>query len=70
MCKWGKNINIRLIGGKLISVDSCLAPLIKMMNKFGIKTVGCCCGHGKNRGSVMIDNDREDKLMTEILLKL
>ena len=28
-------------------VDSCIAPLVQMLNDYGIKTISCCCGHGK-----------------------
>lgn len=31
---------------KLVLIDNCIAPLIKELNKFGLKTIGCCCGHG------------------------
>ena len=34
-----------------ISVDRCLAPLIEMLNIYGIKTQACCCGHGKTAKS-------------------
>jgi len=37
-------------------IDKCLAPLVKMLNGFGIKTCSCCCGHGKTKKSwIMID---------------
>lgn len=31
---------------KYISVDKCLLPEILELWKHGIKTTGCCCGHG------------------------
>ena len=34
-----------------INVDRCLAPLIEMLNIYGIKTLACCCGHGKTAKS-------------------
>ena len=34
-----------------VSVDRCLAPLIEMLNIYGIKTLACCCGHGKSAKS-------------------
>ena len=37
-------------------IDKCLAPLVKMLNEYGIKTCDCCCGHGKLKNSwIMID---------------
>lgn len=37
-------------------VDACIAPLVQMLNDYGIETLGCCCGHGKEDGerSIMI----------------
>jgi len=38
-------------------IDKCLAPLVKMLNRYGIKTCACCCGHGRTKKSwVMIDS--------------
>ena len=34
-----------------VSVDRCLAPLVEMLNIYGIKTLACCCGHGKSARS-------------------
>jgi len=53
MCKWGVNKDITLIKAKLFSgrkrikVDACIAPLVQMLNDYGIETIACCCGHGK-----------------------
>jgi len=29
-----------------VLVDACIAPLVQMLNDFGVRTVGSCCGHG------------------------
>ena len=42
MCTKTKAIRI---GGRKIRVDSCMANLIILLNKKGIRTVGSCCGH-------------------------
>lgn len=42
-----------------MAVDACLAPLIQMLNDYGIHTVGCCCGHGKDQGSIIIEQDKK-----------
>jgi len=39
--KWGKR-----------NIDSCMVPIIKALNKGGIYTNGCCCGHGEKHGAV------------------
>ncbi len=40
-------------------IDQCLAPAIKALNAIGAKTAGCCCGHGKNPGSIKFHNGTE-----------
>lgn len=32
-------------------VDSCIAPLVQVLNDYGIQTVSSCCGHGKTSHS-------------------
>ena len=34
---------------KLVLVDKCLIPEITYLNLNGIKTIGCCCGHPKDK---------------------
>ena len=57
MCKWGTDKNVLLMKQKLFSgrieikVDACIAPLIQMLNDYGIETIACCCGHGKTAKS-------------------
>jgi len=67
MCKWGDSIPLEVTilatgshTGKerkdMKLIDKCLAPLIKMLNEYGIKTLSSCCGHGKTKKSwIMID---------------
>lgn len=32
---------------KMVNIDKCLLPEIIHLWELGIKTTGCCCGHGK-----------------------
>lgn len=32
---------------KYVAVDKCLLPEVLTLWELGIKTTGCCCGHGK-----------------------
>lgn len=63
MCKWGTDIKINLAYPREHSkrtyayVDSCIAPLVQLMNDLKIHTVGCCCGHYKGEGSILIIQD-------------
>ncbi len=35
-------------------VDRCISQLVKALNDAGIYTAGCCCGHGKSDGSIVL----------------
>jgi len=68
MCKWGTNRMVRLCQPKEVSgrtevpVDACIAPLVQMLNDFGVHTTGCCCGHGWTKadmGSINYEQDGE-----------
>lgn len=69
MCKWGTDVVMPLEipadvshSGKAyiknVGVDACLAPIIKALNDAGVKTVACCCGHGKSLGSIHLADKR------------
>lgn len=71
MCKWGTDKEVKLCEPKMISkrtkikVDSCIAPLVQMLNNYGIKTESCCCGHGKtNQSHIRIHS--KNILLTEL----
>lgn len=40
------------------SIDRCLAPLVAALNRAGIATVACCCGHGEGVGWVALGHGR------------
>jgi len=56
MCKYGTDETIT-IDSKPVKVDKCIAPLIQMLNDYGIETVACCCGHGGTKGSIVISKE-------------
>ena len=39
-----------------VEVDECLEPLITILQKYGIKTRSCCCGHGEEIGGEKVNN--------------
>ena len=49
-----------------IWVDACLAKEISDLWDKGIRTLGCCCGHGKERGTICV-HDCDAWKMTEEL---
>lgn len=52
MCKWN---NCReVVIEQRVKVDACIADEIVRLNKEGVRTEGCCCGHGKGPGAALI----------------
>ena len=69
MCKWGNNINTLVsIPSSLshtgeeyqkeVSIDECIAPLVKSLNDIGWKTICSCCGHGQYPGQIDLVDGR------------
>ena len=48
MCKLNKKNDGRRI-------DPCMREAIRCLNDYGIKTLACCCGHGKHPITIVID---------------
>ena len=48
--------------GKIICCDKCLATEVKILNEIGIKTIGCCCGHGKLQGYIQVAPEYCDRM--------
>ena len=40
------------------AIDSCIAPIVDALNKAGIYTSGCCCGHGESDGDIILHDGR------------
>ena len=36
-------------------IDDCLFMVISMLNNNGIKTLACCCGHGKYHATIVAE---------------
>lgn len=45
-----------------VSIDKCLLPEILELWEIGIKTTGCCCGHGKHDAFIGVDFDDIQKM--------
>ena len=46
-----------------VDVDSCLVGEINRLNNQGIKTIGCCCGHGLRGGYIQVTPTDVDKML-------
>ena len=63
MCKWGKTKKVWVIKeNHKVEVDKCMAPLIKVLNKYGIETLASDCGHGKSEKSSVIFSSKNIRL--------
>ena len=47
---------------KYVSIDKCLIKEIIDLWEKGIKTTGCCCGHGKNEPFIGVDFEDIEKM--------
>lgn len=47
---------------EFITIDACLAEEIQKLWSLGIKTTGCCCGHGRVLGYIGVTNDCIEKM--------
>lgn len=41
-------------------IDKCMRPIIKTLQDSGIKTLACCCSHGKYQKTIVIRKDGEN----------
>lgn len=39
-------------------IDRCIAPIVSMLNSYGIPTLASCCGHKSRFGNVAVDPHR------------
>lgn len=46
-------------------IDSCIADIVKALNKGGIKTEFSCCGHKKGKRSIIMLSDGRDIIIEE-----
>ena len=63
MCEHGDTVEVRVhhvgeIRHGVVDVDRCIAPVVEALNEGGIATEGCCCGHGKTTGHIVLTDGR------------
>ena len=47
------------LNGRLQSIDYCIADIVAALNAANINTLASCCGHGKYKGSIILEDGRE-----------
>lgn len=46
-----------------VCIDRCILPTVEALWGLGIKTSGCCCGHGKTHSYIgVLDEDDAEKM--------
>ena len=69
MCEWGNCKRVKVwippdldCAGrgkwKYAAIDSCIAPIVNALQRTGINMRGSCCGHGKHRGRIDLEDGR------------
>lgn len=48
---------------KMVNIDKCLLPEIIHLWELGIKTTGCCCGHGKEEPFIGVAFEDIDRML-------
>ena len=46
------------INGRRVDIDFCIADIVAALNAANITTIASCCGHGKQDGSIALENGR------------
>jgi hypothetical protein len=70
MCEWGTSVPVYVrqdarinhdgvTTWKTVEVDRCIAEIVAALQVRGVYTLGSCCGHGKEDGSILLADGRE-----------
>jgi hypothetical protein len=46
------------ISGRAVCIDWCIHHIVAALNAAGLKTVACCCGHGRTQGRIDLEDGR------------
>lgn len=62
MCQWGTSktliVPVTRTEWQEREIDACIAEIVDALNKGGVLTMNCCCGHGKRAGSILLHDGR------------
>jgi len=69
MCKWGTNVEVRVpilaelshtrkARWEVKEIDACIVKIVTALNKGGVLTTVCCCGHEKVDGTIYLQDGR------------
>ncbi len=46
------------LNGRVQCIDLCIHQIVAALNAGGIPTVASCCGHGKMKGNIILEDGR------------
>ena len=46
------------LNGRVQCIDYCIHHIVAALNAGGVRTVASCCGHGKMKGNIMLEDGR------------
>ena len=46
------------IGGRVECIDFCIHQIVAALNAGGVRTIASCCGHGKMKGNILLEDGR------------
>ena len=46
------------INGRVQCIDHCIHRIVAALNAGGVGTIASCCGHGKMKGNIVLDDGR------------
>ena len=46
------------INGRVQCIDFCVHHIVAALNAGGIRTTASCCGHGKMKGNIILEDGR------------
>lgn len=49
--EYGHDLN----GDVAFALDACIVPAVQALWEAGIRTIGCCCGHGSGHGVISLE---------------
>jgi hypothetical protein len=70
MCDWGNHKEVEVTTPyylshtgqdrvEVVKVDGCIAGIVDALNRAGIRTDSCCCGHNLEDGYIYLSDGRK-----------
>ena len=50
-----KEFDVDADGRQCFALDECIVPAVEALWSLGVRTLGCCCGHGSGHGVVSFE---------------